>query len=252
MEEENIGLLDSINVRGFVLKVVPPLVFFVFLMVSNLIVLLSLSSGFASFDIRTFVGLILFLLLRSLLRCRACSIGTLVLKPAFQHLLEARFERLLDLPLRRALDQDWVCEAFKQVHSVAVGLHIVAIFAAQHVQLDTVAPQVLNQERVTVVECHLQPKAAYELQVFGQPEQEPVVLVLEILALAHIFVDDTQEGQRVFGRDDVLRDAVGVDALRLELLEVALADLALLGWQEFVEQAEVGTVVDREAGLGLA
>ena len=71
--------------------------------------------------------------------------ATAFLKASLQDLFEARLEGLFNLALSDALDQDWVCEAFKQVHRVTVSLHVVAILTTQHVEFDSISAKVFNQ-----------------------------------------------------------------------------------------------------------
>ena len=110
------------------------------------------------------------------------------LKASLQHFFEAGFERFFDLALCLALKLDRICEAFKQIHGIAVSLNIVNVLATEHVELDTVPAQVFNQKRISVIKGHLKTKDTDEVQITGQFDQEFVV-VLEFLALGHVFID---------------------------------------------------------------
>lgn len=69
-----------------------------------------------------------------------------------------------------ACNHDWVREALKKVHSVAVRVHIILVFPTEHVQLDSVPSQVFDQEGVSIIEGNLMTKDADESQVSGQFE----------------------------------------------------------------------------------
>jgi len=160
--------------------------------------------------------------------------AALALQPALEDLFEAGLKRIFHLSLRRSLNDDWLCEALEQVHRVAVGLDVVIIFTAQHVELDAVATEILNQKRVSIVEGHLQAAHADVQQVFGKFEQELVVFLHEILAARHVFIDDANERPGLFRRNHVLGDAVSVNTLAFELLEFFLAVFAFIWRQKFV------------------
>ena len=68
------------------------------------------------------------LVLDFLFICGALMNDALV-QPPFENLFKARLERVFNLALCAALNDDWVSEAFKQIHRIAVCLHIVSVLA---------------------------------------------------------------------------------------------------------------------------
>ena len=170
MEHENIRLLDLVHIGSSILEVIVlalrVVVTFTFLLSLVLIPILVLFAFAELCLVLVFLHLLIDLGM-IIVASVFIATSTSLFQAPLQDFLEAGLEGLLHLAFSLALKLDWVSEALKQVHRVTVGLYVVDVLATEHIKLDSVPSEILDQECVPVVEGNLQTKDADKVQVSG-------------------------------------------------------------------------------------